>query len=500
MTTAMNIIQGHSPALIVVTFLLFSYLMPVLDSWKKNWCATLAIAAHVLALFFTGILAWQVFTTGTVTYHMGNWPPPWGIEFVIDYLAIFMLTTITVVSLLILIFATKDLGHELKAQVSSWYYTLYLLLVGAMIGLAITNDFFNMFVFMEIAAISACGIIAIKEDKECVEASFKYLILSAVGTGCVLLSVAMLYMVTGHLNFTFAAEALVPALELYPNNILVALALFSAGFIVKAALFPLHVWLPDAHSSAPSPSSAILSGLVIKIYAYAYLKLLLKVFPGDIFSMVPIYDMILILASLSIFFGSLFAIVQEDIKRMLAFSSIAQIGYVFLGIGLANQAGLTGGILHIFNHALMKAMLFLSAGAIIYCTGIRNIDQLKGIGAKMPLVMGVFAVGAMSMVGIPTTNGFISKLYLALGTLDAGKPFYLGVILVSSFLNVIYYFPIVINAFFGEPGEEPENDIPVKKLPLEMSIPLVILAAGILFFGIFPRHMLILVERAVAIF
>ncbi len=231
-----------------------------------------------------------------------------------------------------------------------------------------------------------------------------------------------------------------------------------------------------------------------------YLKILFNVFPKELFIIIPIFDIILILASLSILFGSIFAIAQEDIKRMLAFSSIAQIGYVFLGIGLANQAGLTGGILHIFNHAFMKAMLFLSAGAIIYCTGIRKIDQLKGIGAKMPLVMGVFAVGAMAMVGIPTTNGFISKLYLALGTLDAGKPFYLGIILVSSFLNVLYYFPIIINAFFGEPEGEEENEIEVKKLPLQMSIPLLILAAGVLFFGIFPRHMLILVERAVAMF
>ena len=495
-----HLLQEHSPVLIVVVLLLFSYVIPVVDRWKRQWCAALAITGLLMSMVFIGHLSWQVLTNGTVTYEMGNWAPPWGIEFSVDYLSVFMLITISVVSLLILIFGTKDLTHELKAKVRGWYYTLYLLLVASMMGLAMTNDLFNMFVFMEIAAISAVGIIAIKSDRECIEASLKYLLLSAVGTGGVLMSIALLYMVTGHLNFDLVGAVMNSAFQVYPNNILVALALFSVGFIVKAALFPLHVWLPDAHSSAPSPSSAILSGLVIKIYAVVYLKILYNVFPVELFNMIPVFDMILILASLSIFFGSIFAIVQDDIKRMLAFSSIAQIGYVFLGIGLANQTGLTGGILHIFNHAFMKAMLFLSAGAIIYCTGIRKIDQLKGIGTKMPLVMGVFSIGAMAMVGIPTTNGFISKLYLALGTLDAGKPFYLGVIMVSSFLNVIYYFPIVISAFFGEPGEEPENEITVKKLPLQMSIPLIIFAGGVLFFGIFPRHMLILVEKAVALF
>lgn len=497
--SAISIIQGHSPVLIVVTFLLFSYVITVLEHWENDWCAKAAVFAHVLAAGFIVSLTRRVFTEGTVIYEMGGWAAPWGIEFVADYLAIFMLITICLMSFLILIYATEDLKHELRPNVLGWFYTLYLLLVGSMMGLALTNDMFNMFVFMEIGAISACGIISIKSDKECVEASLKYLIMSSVGTGCILMSIALIYMVTGHLNISFAAAGLEKAIQVYPYNILGALALFSVGFVIKSALFPLHVWLPDAHSSAPSPSSAILSGLVIKIYVFMYLKLLLKLFPSELYSMVPIFDMILILASLSIFFGSIFAIVQKDIKRMLAFSSIAQIGYVFLGIGLFNVTGLTGGILHIINHAMMKSMLFLSAGAIIYCSGRRKISDLKGIGLKMPLVMGAFTIGAMSMVGLPATNGFISKLYLALGALDAGKPFYLGVILLSSFLNVLYYFPIVISAFFGE-SQENDEKIEFKKLPARMSIPLVVLSFGIILLGIFPKYILIIIERAIGMF
>lgn len=494
--------QEHAPVMVVVFVLFVSYLLPLIDLWKREWCASIAIAALVITLVFIGFIGHQVFTFGPILYEMGSWAAPWGIQFMVDYLGLFMLITIGVVSLIILVFGAKDLTHELKPRVRGWYYTLYLLLVGSMMGLAITNDLFNMFVFMEICSIAACAIISIKSDRECVEASFKYLILSAIGTGGVLLSIALLYMITGHLNFDYMGAALETAIHLYPNNIVVSLALFSIGFVVKAALFPLHVWLPDAHSSAPSPSSAMLSGLVIKIYAVVYLKLLVRVFPAELFANIPLFDIILILASLSIFFGSVFAMFQDDIKRMLAFSSIAQIGYVFLGIGLLNSSGLTGGLLHIFNHAFMKSMLFLSAGAVIYCTGIRKIKDLKGIGLKMPLVMGMFTIGAMAMVGIPATNGFISKLHLALGTLEAGKPIYLGVILLSSLLNAVYYFPIVINAFFGTHDEDHEDEhheggIQCKKLPLQMAVPLAVLGFGCLFFGLYPKYILIIIERAV---
>ena len=499
------LLQDHSPVLVVIVLLVFAYMMPLFARWKKEWCAPLALTSIALSLGFTGLLTWEVFASGPIRYEMGSWAPPWGIEFLVDYIGLFMLITIGIISLLILTFGTEDLTHELKEKVQGWYYTLYLLLVGSMMGLAITNDLFNMFVFMEIAAISACAIISIKSDRECVEASLKYLILSAVGTGGVLLSIALLYMVTGHLNFDFIAAGLENVLYVYPNNILVALALFTLGFIVKAALFPLHVWLPDAHSSAPSPSSAMLSGLVIKIYAVVYLKLLMRVFPAELFTIIPIFDIILILASMSIIFGSIFAMVQKDIKRMLAYSSIAQIGYVFLGIGLLTPMGLSGGLLHIFNHAMMKSMLFLSAGAIIYCAGVRNISDLKGIGLKMPLVMAVFTIGALAMVGIPVTNGFISKLYLALGTLEAGKPFYLAVILASSLLNAVYYFPIIIGAFFGhhhhdEYGEEVEEGPKVKKLPMAMGVPLTILGLGCIFFGLFPGVIMTVIERAVVTF
>jgi len=483
----------HLPALIVVVPLFFAFLMPLLARWRKQWCVPVTLGAIIFSFLAALKMVFQVMSTGPFSYYMGDWPPPWGIELSIDYLAVFAALTVTGVGLLIIWYGSKDLLHELKSEVIGWYYTLYLLLIASMVGIVITNDIFNMFVFLEICAIASCGIISIKESRDCIEAAFKYLVLSVLGSGAFLLAAAMLYMVTGHLNFTFMAEALPEAMALYPNNLLVALGLLIVGLGVKAALFPLHVWLPDAHSSAPSPSSAVLSGLVIKVYAVAMIRLLYLVFPRELLGLAPVMDMILGMSTLAIIIGSMFAIVQDDIKKMLAYSSIAQIGYVFLGVGLMSESALVGGILHIFNHAMMKSMLFLAAGAFIYGTGARKLSELKGVGHTMPIPTIAFCIGAFAMVGIPITSGFISKWYLALGALDVGRPFFTAVILISSLLNGIYYLPIVVNAFFSKTEEvvpEPE------KLPKQMLVPLALLSFGVILFGVYPSLILGIVYRA----
>ncbi len=487
--------SAHLAVLIVVVPLFFAYLMPLFARWRPSWCVPAVLGTIAFSFFASLYMARQVMMDGPFSYRMGNWAPPWGIEFYVDYLAVFMAVTLTGVGFLIILYGSKDLLHELKESVMGWYYTLYLLLMASMLGMAMTNDLFNLFVFVEICAIASCAIISIKESRECIEAAFKYLVLSAVGSGCILLAIAMLYMVTGHLNFAFVASELSAVATVYPKNILVALALLMVGLGVKAALFPLHVWLPDAHSSAPSPSSAVLSGLVIKIYAVAMIKLLYNVFPASFAGMVPVMVMLLWMATFAIIMGSMFAIVQDDIKKMLAYSSIAQIGYVFLGVGLMSESALTGGILHIINHAIMKAMLFLAAGAFIYATGVRKLSDLKGIGHTMPIAAGAFTVGAMSMVGIPITSGFISKWYLALGALEVDKPLFAAVILISSLLNGVYYLPIIVNAFFSKPeGAVAEP----KRLPLQMTIPLVVLGAGVLILGVIPDRigLIALVSKA----
>ncbi len=485
---------AHLPALLPAALLIFAFAVPIIYRYQKEWAKVIALFALALSFAMSISLLLQVRLSGIIVYYMGGWAPPFGIEFKIDFLSVYMLLIITGISLVVLIFGIPDLRHELNEKVMGWYYTLYLLLVASMVGMAITNDLFNLFVFMEICAIASCAIISIKKERECLEASFKYLILSAMGTGCYLLAVALLYMITGHLNYDMVSEVLTVNAQLYPNNILLAMSLMIVAFGLKAALFPLHVWLPDAHASAPTASSAVLSGLVIKIYAFGFFSLVYRVFPREAIASVPILEIVLWLSAVGVVFGSILAMGQSDFKKMLAYSSIAQIGYVFMGIGLNSEKALIGGLIHILNHAVMKAMLFMVAGTIIYASGRRRIDQFAGIGSRLPFTMIAFLVGGVSMVGIPLTGGFIGKLYLVQGAIESEKLFFIFIILISSFLNAIYYFPIAINAFWGE-SKEPLPEF--RPVPMAMKVAIGILLLSVFFFGIYPGPVTGMLERGV---
>ena len=486
---------GHYPVLIIVILLTGAFLSPILYNRWRVLAGYSVLAALAVAFVMSVLLLVQVSSSGSFSYHMGGWAPPWGIEFVADPLRVYMLLVVTGISLWIFIYALSDLGHELKKEVIGWYYSLYTVLTASMAAMAMTNDLFNLFVLMEICAISACAIITIKDKKECLEAGFKYLILSAMGTGCFLLGVAILYMVTGYLNFSYLQGALVGAVELYPLNVYTASALFIVAFGTKAALFPLHVWLPDAHASAPSPSSAMLSGLVIKIYAFTLFMIFYNVFPRSLLQAIPLTEIILWLGAMGVMFGSIYAMMQTDLKKMLAYSSIGQIAFIFMGIGLDHSLALTGGLYHIMVHAITKAMLFMSAGAIIYSTGVRKISELAGIGRVLPLALIAFTLGSASMIGLPGTGGLISKWYLALGALETGRILFLLVILASSLLNAIYYMPIVINAFMSNDDFTHE----VRAVPRSMQIAM---AAGILMVvisGVMSRPVIMLFEHALSV-
>ena len=370
-----------------------------------------------------------------------------------------------------------------------------MLMTGGMMGASITGDLFNLFVFFEILSISSYALVAITGKKVAILASYKYLLLGAIGSGFMLMGIAYLYISTGTLNMADLSARLPIVYSIWRSSwtLLVALALFIVGFSIKAALFPLHTWLPDAHSMAPSSISAVLSGLVIKVGALAIIRVLFNVFqPEFVIETMPVTSIISWMAAAAIIVGSLFAISQTDLKRMLAYSSVTQIGYVMLGVGIATQIGLSGGILHIINHAFMKGCLFLCAGAIIYKTGLRNIHDFGGLGSRMPITMASFTLAALSMVGIPPTCGFVSKWYLALGALDSGAWIFVIIILLSSLLNAIYYLRVVNIAYFGVP----RGKIRMDEAPIMMLIPIVILAVGCLILGVGARLPLTIVMPA----
>ncbi|MCK9525196.1 MAG: monovalent cation/H+ antiporter subunit D family protein [Limnochordia bacterium] len=476
-------ITAHIMPLTILLPLVGVYLILLVGSKYRALARKVALLVTGATFVMVCYITYLVSSHGKLFYYLGGWAPPLGIELQADPITAFLLLTFAGVGFSVILFAYDILPGEINPKVITRYYALYLVLLASLLGIVLSNDFFNIYVFLEISSIAAAALVAINGDKLAMEASIKYLIMSTLGSGTVLMGIAGLYMVTGYLNLDFIAGALPVAYGHYPLTVLMTLAMLTVGIAVKAALFPLHVWLPDAHGSAPTSSSAILSGLVVKVYIAVLLKLLYRVFPLDFITTLPLQGSLLVMATLGIFIGSILAIRQKDIKKMLAYSTVAQIGYVFLGIGLFSEKAMVGAIMHVFNHAVMKSMLFLSAGLLIKYSGRRNIADLAGLGRVYPLPMIAFSVGALSMVGIPPLSGFISKWYLGLGALEANQLVFLFVLLLSSLLNGFYYLPIVIAGFFQTETVE----IQKKEIPIGAQVSLVILIAATFFFGLFSN-------------
>lgn len=494
------------PFYCVIIPLIASFCMPVFARWKKEVCAPLATLTTAAVFILTLIVGYHVSQGQILSYAVSGWDPPWGIEMMVDSLSAIMMMLISGVSLFILIFSFAAIKYELERIVTGWYYTAFLLCLSGMVGLVVSNDIFNMYVLIEIAGISACALVAAKGTRLSTEAALKYLLLATIGSGFILFGIGFIYMITGHLNVHYVATELAIIKDQYPILIWTTLSFFVVGFGVKAALFPLHLWLPDAHSSAPSPSSAILSSLVVKVYIIAFVKILLIAFGLEIFHETFVRHLIIVLAVMAMLAGSFFAFVQIELKRRLAYSTVAQVGYVFLGIGLGTPWGLAAGMLHILVHAFMKTCLFLCAGAIAYQTGRKQVNEFAGMGYLMPITMGAFTVAAFSMVGIPLFGGFISKYGLALGSLEADLPILILVIVLSGLLNATYYFPIVGQAYFSQDEDDSgdhESDSGSKfkrdQIPLSMLIPIVVMALGIIYLGIFPGTVLNFINQTIEV-
>ena len=489
----------HLPVYVMVILLSTALIIPLADKLTNIEIKIYISYCMIIATLFSVSSLVRVLTLGPYVYHFGLWNPAIGVEFVVDEFSAAMCVLVMALSTLVIFYSYSDIEHEIRPRLVAGYYTLIFLMLFSMIGMIFTNDLFNLYVFMEILSLTSCGIVSIKRKKENILASMKYLILGTIGSVSILMGIAFLYMVTGTLNMSMNYELIQHAWEIYPRNILVALGFMMTGFGIKAAVFPLHTWLPDAHSTAPTPSSALLSGLVVKIYIFAAIKMMYRVIGMEIIRQVDIPLFMTYFAMVGMIMGSIFAIGQKDIKRMLAYSSVAQIGYIVLGIGLATQRGLSVALFHVVTHALMKTALFLSAGAVIYRTGKRNVAEMEGIGYQMPISMIVFSIGALGMIGIPGINGFMSKWYLSFAVLEADRPLVLLVILVSSFLNAVYYMPIIISAFLRE-SKERENVLRKDDLPVMMTGPMVVIAFLCILFGFFPQLVMNVTERAMLTF
>jgi multicomponent Na+:H+ antiporter subunit D len=450
-------IGSDIPALIPVTFLAFSIIIPFVGLWKRTFSYYLAVCGTALATAFSAFGFYNLLAGGDrIRYLFGGWEPPIGIEFVYDGLSAFIVLVINAVALFVLIHSLRIGKLEFPGKRTSYYSVTMLLMLGFN-GMVLTGDLFNLYVFLEISSLSSYALISIGE-KRAPYAAFRYLIIGTVGGSLYLLGVGFLYTVTGTLNI-IDMSTMLP--QVIGNSAVVsALVLMVVGVGIKAALFPLHGWLPDSYTFASSTSSALIAPIGTKVAAYILLRVVLYLFGAEIVdSILPITDIIGILAAIGILYGSMMAIAQSELKKMLAYSSVSQIGYIIMGISLANPFGFIGAVLHILNHALMKSCLFLVSGNLRLKEGHTDITKFdEEYRKKYPWTMAAFTTAALSMVGLPPLAGFFSKWYLALGTIENSSWMLLAVILISSLLNAVYFFRILEKIYMKSPETEEETE------------------------------------------
>ena len=471
-------LANNLPALQVVLPLFGAVLCAMFRRGILGWAVALMVswAMPVIAV----LILLKVSDTGVISYAMGGWAPPWGIEYRIDMLSAFMLMLISLIAAITMPYARRSVGYEIDGDKQSWFYAMYLLCLSGLLGIVVSGDAFNIFVFVEISSLSTYVLIALGKDRKALVAAFQYLIMGSVGATFYVIGIGLLYMVTGTLNLTDLAERLPQVESLRP--VFVALAFITVGISLKLALFPLHVWLPNAYAFAPSMATVFLAATATKVAIYVLLRFFFSVFAATaVFKTQPFLEILLGLSIVAMFGASLVAIYQDNVKRMLAYSSVAQVGYITLGIALSNQAGLTGGIVHLMNHAVTKAALFMSLGAVFYRLGSVNISALAGIGRHMPITLGVFVVGGLSIIGIPGTAGFVSKWYLAIASFEQGLWILVFLLVLSSLISVVYIGRIVEVAWFRTPSVEVAA---LRDPPLSMLVPMIILAAATVYFGV----------------
>ena len=483
---------AHLPVLQVVIPLLAAPLCAMVRHGRIAWgialvtsWTTFGIAIRLLA---------QVQAEGPISYALGGWAAPVGIEYRVDLVNAFVLVIVTAIGAVVTPYALKSVEQEIDAAKIPLFYAAFVLCLTGLLGIAVTGDVFNVFVFLEVSSLSAYALIALGQDRRALTAAYQYLIMGSIGATFIVIGIGMMYVMTGTLNMVDLSVLLA---ELGPNRtVAVAFGFLSVGISLKLALFPLHFWLPNAYTYAPSAVTAFIASTATKVAVYMLLRFFFTVFGGVFsFDVMQLDRVLLPLALVAIFSMSLVAIFQANVKRMLAYSSVAQIGYMILGISMASVTGLTAGILHLFNHALIKGGLFMALGCVMYRVGSVEIEAMRGLAKKMPWTMAAFVAGGFSLIGLPFTVGFISKWYLILGALERdGWQWWLvvGLVLTTSLMALVYIWRVVEAAYFQEaPGAESsggglpgEGTSGVVEAPLALLIPTWVLIVANFYFGI----------------
>lgn len=440
------------PILIVLLPLIAAQLCLLLSRIHRHVGRWIVITAVSASLVMSVIQLLEVIDKGPIHYYFGNYKAPIGIEFSIDTVNAMILILICILGLLTCFFSNEFNQVPDETTIGGMNTVLCLLITG-LLGMTSTGDVFNLYVFLEITSLSAYCLIAMGGNKGVV-AAFRYMLVGTIAATLYLLGVAVLYANTGTLNMADMAEILNEGT--YDDAMLLAMVLFVASFGIKMALFPFHGWQPAAYTHADTSARPLIAGAMGKIPAYAMFRYLFCVYGTDFKYFDYFLKVLGVLSVCAMLYGSIRAIGQKDMRKLLAYSSVAQIGYISLGFAIGTPVALAGAFLHMFGHAFMKAGLFFCVGAIVYRYGKFSLDDVGRIYKKMPLTCGLLVIAALSMVGIPPAVGFFSKWYLGLAAAKQADWIYLAVLVVSSLLNAVYFFRLIEQFFINEDKNLPQ--------------------------------------------
>jgi len=464
--------------LFVVIPMAAAFLIPLL---AKLWQRSADLIANAAAAALLGISVYGAASLVTesqvLVYRMGGWAPTLGITLAYDHLTALVALAVNALGLCALLFSVRYLDH----YTGRWkFYTLFMLILAGLNGVTVTGDMFNLFVFIEIAAVSSYALVAFGTDFDELEAGFKYMVIGEIGGTAILLAIAMLYARASTLNMAVVSQVMA-GFGRTPLFWFIVGA-FLVGFAVKMAMVPFHAWLPDAHPSAPAPVSALLSGVFIKVLGvYAMSRVMFNVFGLSRANAPAFFNLLLGFGVVSIVAGGLLAYVQKDYKRLLAYSSVSQIGYILIGLGIGNYWGIVGALFHILAHALGKGLLFLTAGSVEHATGTRDLDKLSGLEKSMPVTAWSYLLGSLSLAGVPPFAGFFSKFFIIVGAVSAGM--YWLAILAALFSTVTlgYLVSVVNRAFFVRKDREPTaaREVPASMVIAMLALLILTVALGV---------------------
>lgn len=477
----------HIPLILIMITILSALIIPMCKGQKTPYAITVFSFSSVCLLSIYMIFVMLNNDVTSFNYQLGSVSAPFSNELKGGIYEGIMSFALSLIMLLSIVGGKNTTDYDIEESKKKYFYLILNLLLSSILALIFTNDIFTAYVFVEINAIAACSIVVIKKSKNTIKATIKYFFMSLLGSGIFLFGISTLYSITGHLNMEFIKVAIENLNPNYYIPLSTSFVLICVGLFVKSALFPFHTWLPDAHGSATPTASAILSGVVLKGYIILLIKIIYRVYGFQVVSDLNLFNIMFALGIAGMIIGSVFAMTQRELKKMIAYSSVAQIGYIYLGIGLGTEIGLLAASFHILVHGFTKSMLFLSAGNFLNLRNSYYIEDLEGMG-RVDLVSGIsFTVGALSMIGIPILSGFASKFMFIESALDSKFIIIiLGALIISTLLNGMYYIPVIIRIF----GKNISKDKLNKNhfMGSSQRIVLVILIVTNFLIGIFSRE------------